>query len=1075
MNLFFCQLSAPPNRKLKKDSPSPMNWPTQEVQMVGFYLKRHPSILVVVSFVLLLLAPHHSTSPARVLQQERISDQGDETSVLPTYHNPVETHSSSEIDMTAVPYSVYHGDGAFEGYNLFALGEYNRNTGTVANQLLIMDMDGNIVYDRYVGDRNTFSCPVELINPNTALIGVPTGAALLHLDNDSVHELGFSGHHEYEYNPNNDTYFTLKRIVQEFDGTEYLFDTILEFTPTGSMVWGLNVSDFISPSQWCPYHDYASGNPDVSHSNTVFYDAENDVIYYNSRNTNTFYKIDHATKEVIWGLGEYGNFMMYDIYGNERNSLFYHAHSVEPLDEDELILFDNDLHNQTSVTNHISRMLEITINETTMTANQSWMWQAPTAYYSAGWGDADRLPNGNRLGTFGYWSSGGLFSSSLVEVNPSGDIVWEVQFDYTSDCMYGVYRMERIRFEPSLSSSNDGDVLSSESPLLSWDCWYDFRNKEECLGNYTLFVDGIFRSEGAFNYQTFWRPTKLEFDLSDIALGSHNASLVIDDGYGNTANDTIEFSITAFSISRESPDIVEQTNPAHTIEWTGFTPTPLTCNITCNGTQCLLLEWLGEDILLYPANLSLGVNHLVLELWNGTEMVYWEELWIEMTPPLPPMVTQGQTSPVEIFWNMSHTLTWSLHDISPQSWTLLVDDQVYLTGVQSSRDYEVSWDIPRLDEGTYEIELLVTDQLNMTSIAPLTLVIQPPHPPAIDTSLLDTEIIWGTEDVSLKWRLHGSQQWWLYRNGSLFDSDTSAEIDIEITIESWQREAWRLGTYNLTLLSSDGNQNASSTTWVDVIYSRGDPFADSFAETRSSWYLMGSNAVGPPDGNTATIFLDYGNGYLTLDMGKYGHILNGGGMDFTIVAGGGEYTVSVGNSLSDVFASLGHATGNQSFDLLPTGLASVRYVMIEYHDGDAVLLDGIVAIHFDVVTDDATPPIVEGPEDISSVFNETTYELHWSCSDATPWSYSILIDDVTVESGPWEGEDISLSYLQEAAGTVNITLVLTDLFGNNATDEVRVTLESHTPPSDNLILTVVIGVAVIGVAAVSVVVYVRRR
>ena len=51
-------------------------------------------------------------------------------------------------------------------------------------------------------------------------------------------------------------------------------------------------------------HDAA----DLTHSNSLFFDAENDILYYNARNPNTFYKINHSSSEVIWGLGEHGNF-----------------------------------------------------------------------------------------------------------------------------------------------------------------------------------------------------------------------------------------------------------------------------------------------------------------------------------------------------------------------------------------------------------------------------------------------------------------------------------------------------------------------------------------------------------------------------------------------------------------------------------------------------------------------------------------------------------------------------------------------------------------------------------------------
>ena len=70
-----------------------------------------------------------------------------------------------------------------------------------------------------------------------------------------------------------------------------------------------------------------SGIADITHSNTVYYEENDDSIYLNMRNTNTFYKIDHKTGEIIWVLGEYGVFVIYDLQGMEKDILFYHGNT----------------------------------------------------------------------------------------------------------------------------------------------------------------------------------------------------------------------------------------------------------------------------------------------------------------------------------------------------------------------------------------------------------------------------------------------------------------------------------------------------------------------------------------------------------------------------------------------------------------------------------------------------------------------------------------------------------------------------------------------------------------------------
>lgn len=102
-------------------------------------------------------------------------------------------------------------------------------------------------------------------------------------------------------------------------------------------------------------------------------------------------------------------------------------------------MFDNDYHNQTNLNDAHSRILEVTLNEQTMTTRESWRWEAPEEYSSPYWGEADRLPNGDRIGTFEtqtkqYNSSIGAV---LVEVNSTGQVVRT----YTFPRGWGIYRV----------------------------------------------------------------------------------------------------------------------------------------------------------------------------------------------------------------------------------------------------------------------------------------------------------------------------------------------------------------------------------------------------------------------------------------------------------------------------------------------------------------------------------------------------------------------------------------------------------------------------------------------------------
>ncbi|MHA1222226.1 MAG: aryl-sulfate sulfotransferase [Candidatus Heimdallarchaeaceae archaeon] len=273
--------------------------------------------------------------------------------------------------------AIYKDNGYFDGFNLFVLE--NRSLSQDYNTtsfFLIVDMDGKIIREKEFNVSHISRSPAEFINSTTILYSEPFKVSFFNFYTNKTTVFLISGHHEYEYNPINNTIFTFESYEIIINKTNYLFDKIVEYDLSGQEIWQLDTRTFISYNQWCPYHDTYGNVNDITHSNTIFFDTEENMIYYNSRNTNTFFKINHETKDIIWGLGEHGNFTLYDLNGVKKNNIFYHAHAIEKIDNSKFILFDNDYHNQTNLFNERSRIIEISINETTFTANETWTWQA---------------------------------------------------------------------------------------------------------------------------------------------------------------------------------------------------------------------------------------------------------------------------------------------------------------------------------------------------------------------------------------------------------------------------------------------------------------------------------------------------------------------------------------------------------------------------------------------------------------------------------------------------------------------------------------------------------------------------
>ncbi|MFX0096060.1 MAG: aryl-sulfate sulfotransferase [Candidatus Hodarchaeota archaeon] len=486
---------------------------------------------------------------------ELLDPQSEQLSGIP----PIKNHQEIVLTNKTLEKSkinVFINEGAFQAFNLFILKRKHQDTPPIADfYLIVTDMEGMILSKKEFGTYDYGGAlGAEFINSTTILMAKPDGAALWNIYTNKTTHLNIHGHHEFEYNPINNTIFTLTSKRIEINGILYVFDIISEFDITGNLVWTMDTNSFISHTQWCPFLDTGkNGSADVVHGNSIFF-AEEKNFYFNSRNVNTFYKINYETGQVIWGLGEYGNFTLFNRLGNQCDNLFFHAHAVEKIDNNTFILFDNDLHNQTNPNNQRSRILEITINETTMTANESWSWTAPRDYYSLALGDADRLPNGNRLGVFGYdIHPNTSIGARLVEVNETGQIVWEINFPNNEDYRYNIYRMERFRFTPILNAPPDFQTSTNENITVEWQTWYNYRPKWHRNGSYRLYLEDVPIKSGMHVFDKFWRPTNLTFTLGRLILGNHNLTLTVVDEDGHVTRDSLIISVISFDQDCEFP------------------------------------------------------------------------------------------------------------------------------------------------------------------------------------------------------------------------------------------------------------------------------------------------------------------------------------------------------------------------------------------------------------------------------------------------------------------------------------------------------------------------------------------
>ncbi len=263
-------------------------------------------------------------------------------------------------------------------------------------------------------------------------------------------------------------------------------DGLLVLEQDGSVAWEWSTFDHLNPVNswfyntafWSSY--FGDGVQDWLHSNAINQDIDGNYLM-SCANTNQIVKFDANTGEVIWQLGEGGDFNMLG------NSSFDFQHAISALEPNVYMLFDN------RGLGTSSRAIEIRIDTSAMTANLNWEFILP-GLYSPIISSSYRLPNGNTLICSGN-------TRHLMEVNAEGEIVWQVEQDLNSYRAYYVpYLYEPL---PNLTFELGNDLVCADAnliPLEASPAGGYFTGVGVVNGNFDPSIAGIGTHEITFNY-----------------------------------------------------------------------------------------------------------------------------------------------------------------------------------------------------------------------------------------------------------------------------------------------------------------------------------------------------------------------------------------------------------------------------------------------------------------------------------------------------------------------------------------------------------------------------------------------
>ena len=407
------------------------------------------------------------------------------------------------------------------------------------NGVTVMDIESL----NFSGGINRFGTPIWFVDktlfdtrftfthflPNGNVIGFEPGKGYeIDLNGNRIFETpnGYSAHHDF-IKTSHDTYFLISATVEDQycpeecnemlpDEIPWQGDTFSEFDQDGNEIWSWNTFDYFDSTEYNPYYVQTySGNyeMDWTHSNSVAYDENTESVFVSIRNLSRITKIDYASKEIIWNLGQ-TDFMSEIYYDLDLN--FSQQHSVQVLDNGNLLFFDNHRY----LTPELSRCIEVEYDEANHSASIVWEHELPLESSSGSRGECDRLENGNTLITAGR-------SGHILEVTHDNEIAWHLEFD-NSEVYTSSYRSERIpnlhpiaysvtlanftgEIENSYVDPTD-DILEATIHNNSWGTgWF----------NYTLLINEVEISSDNIFVNPFENST-FNIDLStlDINTGS---------------------------------------------------------------------------------------------------------------------------------------------------------------------------------------------------------------------------------------------------------------------------------------------------------------------------------------------------------------------------------------------------------------------------------------------------------------------------------------------------------------------------------------------------------------------------
>ncbi len=455
--------------------------------------------------------------------------------------------------------TTYDAAKAMNGLNLFSLSiTPNITERDTVGYMLVTDMEGNIV--------NGFYSEEEIVAPrlmnSTSVTYAGKDSKLITFwnmeTNETLETVVPAGHHEWDYNPLTNQFVVFEGWTEDYyneaeeETYPVSYDDVVVYNIDGSKAWQWSCNETF-PFNYTEFHlrdEVNRGEYDWTHTNSLFWDADEGAIYVSVRHLDCIVKIDANTGETDWVVGRYTGtadpFTLYNIDGEIVDSIFYHTHALEKTGPDTFCVYDNDFYNLTRTNPEIgiTRYVRFEVNETAKTAQVIWTWTSPANYYQNSQGNADLLPNGDVVGSFNNnpepW---------FTEVNSEGEIVWEMWFNITENnagFKAPANAFERFVEAPIIEYVNySPTIIEGNNASVSMSVWDTFKRRYSSDATIRILEGTTEIAVSDFTMLPLWQETILNIDIAGLSVGAHELTIEVANEDGIVSQETINIVVDA--------------------------------------------------------------------------------------------------------------------------------------------------------------------------------------------------------------------------------------------------------------------------------------------------------------------------------------------------------------------------------------------------------------------------------------------------------------------------------------------------------------------------------------------------